>query len=66
MSVNETAAKNYSKIIKIKAKIIDDGGYCPDQVFNANRTGLFWKKMLSHTFIAKSEKTASGFKAAKD
>ncbi|XP_043494104.1 tigger transposable element-derived protein 1-like [Polistes fuscatus] len=62
-SADETAAMNYREVL---AKIIDDGGYCPDQVFNADETGLFWKKMPSRTFIAKSEKTASGFKAAKD
>ncbi|CAK9810845.1 Tigger transposable element-derived protein 1 [Anthophora quadrimaculata] len=56
-SADEAAAKNYCKV---PAKIIDDGGYCPDQ------TGLFWKKMPSRTFIAKSEKIASGFKTAKD
>ncbi|GFQ94976.1 tigger transposable element-derived protein 1 [Trichonephila clavata] len=62
-SADGTDAKNYSKVL---VKIIEDGGYCPDQVFNADETGLFWKKMPSGTFIAKSEKTASGFKAAKD
>ncbi|GFQ84891.1 tigger transposable element-derived protein 1 [Trichonephila clavata] len=62
-SADETDAKNYSKVL---VKIIEDGGYCPDQVFNADETGLFWKKMPAGTFIAKSEKTASGFKAAKD
>lgn len=62
-SADETAAMNYRKVL---SEIIDDGGYCPDQVFNADETGLFWKKMPSRTFIAKSEKTASGFKAAKD
>ncbi|XP_069964571.1 tigger transposable element-derived protein 1-like [Bactrocera oleae] len=62
-SADETAAKNYCKVL---AKIIDDGGYCPDQVFNTDETGLFWKKMPSRTFIAKSMKAASGFKAAKD
>ena len=62
-SADETAAKNYCKVL---AKIIDDGGYCPGQVFNADETGLFWKKMFGRTFITKSEKTASGFKAAKD
>ncbi|XP_047366826.1 tigger transposable element-derived protein 1-like [Vespa velutina] len=62
-SVDDTAAMNYRKVL---AKIINDGGYCPDQVFNADETGLFWKKMPNRTFIAKSEKTASGFKAAKD
>ncbi|XP_033331346.2 tigger transposable element-derived protein 1 [Megalopta genalis] len=62
-STDETATKNYCKEL---AKIIDDDGYCPNQVFNADETGLFWKKMPSQTFIAKSEKTASDFKVAKD
>ncbi|XP_050465078.1 tigger transposable element-derived protein 1-like, partial [Cataglyphis hispanica] len=62
-SADETAAMNYRKVL---AEIIDDGGYCPDQIFNADETGLFWKKMPSRTLIARSEKTASGFKAAKD
>jgi len=61
-SADETAAKNYCKVL---AKVIEDGEYCPDQVFNADETGLFWKKMPSRTFITKSEKIASGFKAAK-
>ncbi|XP_023289525.1 tigger transposable element-derived protein 1-like, partial [Orussus abietinus] len=63
VSTDETAAMNYRKVL---AEIIDDGGYCPNQVFNADGTGLFWKKMPSRTFIAKSEKTANGFKAATD
>ncbi|XP_047359931.1 tigger transposable element-derived protein 1-like [Vespa velutina] len=62
-SADETAAMNYRKVL---AKIIDNGGYCPDLVYNAHEIGLFWKKMPSRTFIAKSEKTASGFKTAKD
>ncbi|XP_066261172.1 tigger transposable element-derived protein 1-like [Euwallacea similis] len=62
-SADKTAAKNYCQVL---AKIIDGSGYCPDQVFDADETGLFWKKMPSRTFIAKSEKTAIGFKAAKD
>lgn len=36
-------------------KIIEDGGYCPHQVFNPDETGLFWKKMPGRTYIAKSE-----------
>lgn len=35
-------------------------------VFNADETGLYWKKMPSRTFISKEERQASGFKAAKD
>ncbi|XP_047367604.1 tigger transposable element-derived protein 1-like [Vespa velutina] len=60
---DETTAMNYRKVL---AEIIDDGESCPDQVFNADETGLFWKKMSNRKFIAKSEKTASGFKVAKD
>jgi hypothetical protein len=47
-------------------KIIIEKGYVPEQVFNADETGLFWKKMPSRTFISKQEKFAPGFKAAKD
>lgn len=35
-------------------------------VFNADETGLYWKKMPSRTFISKEERQASGFKAAKN
>lgn len=62
-SADESASAAYPEKFK---KIIEDGGYCPDQVFNADETGLFWKKMPSRTYIAKSEKQASGFKACKE
>lgn len=48
------------------AKIIEDEGYLPDQVFNADESALFRKKMPDRTFISKAEKASSGFKAAKD
>ncbi|UYV69268.1 hypothetical protein LAZ67_6003047 [Cordylochernes scorpioides] len=60
---DEEAARKYPEKL---AKIIKDGGYCAHQIFNADETGLFWKKMPTRTYIAKSEKNASGFKAAKD
>jgi hypothetical protein len=47
-------------------KLIVDKGYLPEQVFNADESGLFWKRMPSRTYLAKSEKPAAGFKAAKD
>ncbi|GFU91055.1 tigger transposable element-derived protein 1 [Trichonephila clavipes] len=62
-SADEEAARKYPEKL---AKIIKDGEYCAHQVFNADETGLFWKKIPTRTYIAKSEKTASGFKAAKD
>ncbi|GFX53739.1 DDE-1 domain-containing protein [Trichonephila clavipes] len=50
---NEEAARKYPEKL---AKIIKDGEYCAHQVFNADETGLFWKKMPTRTYIAKSEK----------
>ncbi|GFT92819.1 tigger transposable element-derived protein 1 [Trichonephila clavipes] len=48
------------------AKIIEDGDYSADQVFNADETGLYWKRLPNRTYIAKDEKTASGHKESKD
>ena len=46
-------------------QLIKKKEYVSEQVFNADETSLFWKKML-RTFISQQERTASGFKAAKD
>lgn len=62
-SADEPAAKEFPAKL---AKIIEDGNYTPDQVWNADETGLFWKRMPSRTYVAKTQKTASGFKVAKD
>lgn len=62
-SADTVAASLYAKILK---DIIEGGGYLPNQVFNADETGLFWKRMPSRTFISKEEKNAPGFKVAKD
>lgn len=62
-SGDEIAAKEYPA--KLEA-IIKSKNYSPHQVFNADETGLFWKKMPRRTYLSKSERTASGFKAAKD
>ena len=47
-------------------KIIEEHGYLPDQIFNADETGLWWKKMPSRTFISRNERRAPGFKVSKD
>jgi hypothetical protein len=47
-------------------KIIDDGGYTKDEIFNVDEMGLFWKKLSSRIFIAEEEKTMPVFKPAKD
>ncbi|GFV99030.1 tigger transposable element-derived protein 1 [Trichonephila clavipes] len=62
-TADEGAAKIFPEEL---AKIIEDGDYSADQVFNADETGLYWKKLPKRTSIAKDEKTASGHKASKD
>ncbi|XP_028665299.1 tigger transposable element-derived protein 1-like [Erpetoichthys calabaricus] len=47
-------------------KIIEEESYVPQQVFNADETGLFWKKMPNKTYIMKEEKALSGHKPMKD
>jgi len=47
-------------------KIIEDNDFPPDLVFNVDETGLFWKKLLSRTYISREAKSAPGFKASKD
>ncbi|GFW67191.1 tigger transposable element-derived protein 1 [Trichonephila clavipes] len=59
-TADEGAAKIFPEEL---AKIIEDGDYSADEVFNADETGLYWKKLPNRTSIAKDEKTASGHKA---
>ncbi|CAH2283062.1 tigger transposable element-derived 1-like [Pelobates cultripes] len=40
--------------------------YVPQQVFNCDKTGLFWKKMPKSTYITAEEKVMSGHKPMKD
>ncbi|XP_023237133.1 Fanconi anemia group I protein-like [Centruroides sculpturatus] len=60
------AAKQDQEIGKEFVKLLKNEGYCLQQVFNADETGLFWKKMPNRTFIIKEEKTLLGHKPMKD
>lgn len=48
------------------ASLIAKEGYIPQQVFNCDETGLFWKKMPRRTFITAEEKKLPGHKPMKD
>ncbi|GFV56810.1 hypothetical protein TNCV_2759111 [Trichonephila clavipes] len=62
-TADEGAAKIFPEEL---AKIIENGDYSANQVFNADETGLYWKKLPNRTYIAKDEKSATGHKASKD
>ncbi|XP_068222864.1 tigger transposable element-derived protein 1-like [Palaemon carinicauda] len=47
-------------------KLMKEGGYLPEQVFNMDETGLFWKRVLSWTFLYKDEVKKPGLTAHKD
>ena len=57
------AAAAYRAEFKVK---VEDENHSPDLIFKDDGTGLYWKQLLSQTFIAHKEQSASRFKAAKD
>nr|XP_022912081.1 tigger transposable element-derived protein 1-like [Onthophagus taurus] len=61
-----SADKKEAEKFSINFQKFIDEGYCPQQVFNADETGLFWKRMPSRTFITKEEKKLPEHKAMKD
>ncbi|XP_063994254.1 tigger transposable element-derived protein 1-like [Diachasmimorpha longicaudata] len=62
-SADVEAAENYKLEL---ARIINEGGYSPDQIFKADETALYWKKLPSRTFISKNQRRAQGFKPSKE
>ena len=46
------------------AQIMNESGYNKQQIFSVDKLALHWKKRPSRIFIAKEEKSISGFKAS--
>ncbi|GBM30944.1 Tigger transposable element-derived protein 1 [Araneus ventricosus] len=57
------AAEDY---LKTFSELIEANGYIPQQVFNCDETGIFWKKMPIRTYITAEEKIMPGHKPMKD
>ncbi|XP_066450519.1 tigger transposable element-derived protein 1-like [Eleutherodactylus coqui] len=62
-SADTVAAQEFPATLK---EIIKEGAFSPQQIFNVDETGLYWKKMPDRTYISKEEKSMPGFKPAKD
>ncbi|XP_054426242.1 tigger transposable element-derived protein 1-like [Pteronotus mesoamericanus] len=64
--MNSTAPSSKDAYPEVLKSIIEEGEYTPQQVFNVDETGLYWKRMPEGTFIAMEEKAEPGFKSSKD
>ena len=62
-SAGMVAAQKFPEMLR---EIIDEGKYLPEQVFNVDEIGPYWKRMPDRSYISKEEKLMPGYKAAKD
>ena len=65
----ESMSADTSQIDSLKDELFQKmttGGYSLDQVFNADKTGLWWKLMSSKSLVHCGEKQAKNFKKPKD
>ncbi|XP_064109644.1 tigger transposable element-derived protein 1-like [Macrobrachium nipponense] len=58
--------KAAEEFVKNFAEFVEAEGYIPQQIFNCDETGLFWKKMPRRTYITEEEKKMPGHKPMKD
>lgn len=47
-------------------RFVTEENLLPDQIFNVDETGLYWKCLPTTTLAAENEKNAPGYKASKD
>ena len=57
--MNQKAAEEFMQDLSDYVKA---NGFIPQQVFNCDETGLFWKKMPRRTYITEEEKALPGHK----
>ena len=46
--------------------MVEEKGLMPEQIYNADSTGLLWKCLRQRTLVFSHKKSAPGFKKAKD
>lgn len=61
-AANEEAAKFVAEF-RVR---MEDAGYNLAQIFNADETGLYWKKLPDRTYVTKQQNTVPGRKMMKD
>ncbi|XP_068210912.1 tigger transposable element-derived protein 1-like [Palaemon carinicauda] len=54
------------KFINDLDKVIEEEGYYPEQIFNVDETGLFWKKMAERTYAHREVTNMPQFTAFQD
>jgi len=62
-SANQKAAEEF---VQDFSDYVKANGFIPQQAFNCDETGLFWKKMPRRTYITNEEKALPGHKPMKD
>lgn len=63
LSGNKEAADEFCTTFQ---KYVDDNNLLPEQIYNVDESGLYWKCLPSKTLAAEHERSAPGHKASKE
>nr|XP_005993580.1 PREDICTED: jerky protein-like [Latimeria chalumnae] len=63
LSADHEAAEKY---VKDFARLVTENDLTAEQIYNADKTGLFWRCLPRNTLICNDEKSASGVKESKE